>query len=214
MKVFLVGEGRNDLGDLCDMPQYRKGDTGYFRPLLRTMLGASTEIDGIKITLLGRDQPKSKAKAARKKAHHAVAAALAMDAEFLVYTADGDNDFASRRRALATDLANDDIPWAIAMPKATVEAWLLGDSGSRAAIGVPGLQRTSPESLWGNQHDPTSNHPKQVLRRLTAGELRQDHYDAGGAAAQPSRLCTTCPESFRPFAIEVAAVSDRPACTP
>lgn len=214
MKLFIVGEGRNDIGELCDMPQYRAGSTGYFPPLLRTMLGDEIEIDGQKITLLGRDQPKSKRKTTRKKAEFAAALAAAVDADALVYSGDADHDFVNRRAKLAADLAGSDVPWAIAMPKETVEAWILGDEGSMAAV-APDVQRpANPEGLWGAPHDSASNHPKQVLARLAGGTLSQDDYDQAGAHALPSRLCTSCPSSFRPFADEVAAITGRFPCTP
>lgn len=214
MKVFVVGEGRNDLGDLADLPQYRRGNSGYYQPLLRTMLGVDAEFDGRKIALLGRDQPKSRGKAARKKADFAVALAAAVEADLLVYSADGDNDFEARRRRLTADLEGSDIPWAVAMPKATLEAWILGDSHSLATVAPGASAPRQPESLWGSPHDPGSNHPKQVLTRLAGRRLDQADYDQAGSAARPNRLCTTCPESFVPFTEEIATFSGRPPCTP
>jgi len=214
VKVFVVGEGRNDIGDLCDMPQYRAGSTGYLPPLLRTMLGDGVEIDGQKITLLGRDQPRSRKKATRKKAEYAAALAAAVEADALIYSADADNDFVNRRTKLAADLAGSDVAWAIAMPKATVEAWILGDEESLEAV-APGARRpTHPESLWGAPHDASSNHPKQTLVRMSGRPVSQEDYDKAGLRALPSRLCTSCPSSFQPFAHEVAAITGMLPCTP
>lgn len=118
------------------------------------------------------------------------------------------------RRLEIMELADADIPWAIAMPKETVEAWVLGDEASINEVTDAATPPSRPEALWGAKQDPTSNHPKQVLTRLVGKRLSTEGFARAGSVALPSRLCVSCPESFIPFSKEVADFSGLPPCTP
>jgi hypothetical protein len=213
MRIFLVGEGPTDIGELAVEYPYRDGREGFLQPLIRTMIGGPCEFDGTAIKLLGKKTVKTKPTARKRKADHAMLVAHAMESELLVYSIDSDHHFEERRSDLQTRFQDGPVPFAIAMPKESIEAWALADSNAVAAAGgAP--PPNHPEELWGHSHQPDSSHPKSVLRRLFNGTLERDTYAQIAANARPSELCSRCPVSFRPFADEVSAVSGTLPCSP
>jgi hypothetical protein len=99
------------------------------------------------------------------------------------------------------------IPIAAIAHKA-IEAWVLADEAAveeAAGARLTGRTPPQPESLWGVPHDPMSNHPKQVLRRLFGGRLSRRDYSAVGAFINPVTLAQRCPIGFAPLLDQIAA---------
>ncbi|WP_395156253.1 hypothetical protein [Ilumatobacter sp.] len=213
MLVFLVGEGPTDIGDLSSAPSYRNGGEGFFQPLIRTMLG-DCEFDGQKVTALGKRKIRGAKTALGRKAAIAAVLAEALEADILVYSMDADHAFKRRRAELVQYLQGQGMPFAVAVAKETVEAWVMGDPAAVAAIEPDVAPPPKPEHLWGKPKEPDSDHPKQFLRRLVDRNPDREDFAAAGEAALPSQLCQRCPESFKPFADEISSFSGHLPCTP
>jgi hypothetical protein len=227
-KVLLVGEGPSDIGDLAVQPAYREGREGFLQPLLRSMAGEDVELEfeGRKLVHLPKE-PRTMRRAGEfqaENARRALALASALEASALVLAFDADKTPGARAKRLerrkrlrelrasaedgfahtrAHDADAPAIQTAIAIPCRMIEAWALGDREALASLlDVPAhaLDYDAPEELWGDEHDPASDHPKRVWRRVT--EERVDFSEIG-AAASPSTLERTCPDSFPPFAKDV-----------
>ena len=216
MKVFLVGEGPTDIGDLANSFQYRKDppEDGFLQPLIRTMVQEPCEIVGQKITALRPRTVRGRKTAIKGKAEIAAAVASVDEADVLVYSMDGDNDFDRRRGDLATKLDATGASYAIAMPRTTIEAWAMADDAALRSVDDGITAPSQPENLWGKPKDPGSNHPKNYLTRLL-GE-RPDRQLLAGIAANslPSAMCATCPDGFRPFSNEMSENTGHLPCTP
>lgn len=227
-KVFLVGEGPSDIGDLAKEPTYREGREGFLQPLLRSIAGDGVELEfeGRKLVHLPK-RPRGRPRAGELQAENAsraLAFASARDMNALVFSCDTDKSSGTRAsrverqrrlrslresveegfehtRADDADAAN--IQTAIAIPCRMMEAWALGDRAALAELlEVPSaaLDYRDPEDLWGDEHAEGSDHPKQVWERVTGGEIE---FSDIGAAAAPAALAHTCPDSFPPFAEDV-----------
>lgn len=227
-KILLVGEGPCDIGDLAVEPTYRKGREGFLQPLLRGMAGdqIELELDGRKLVHLPKE-PRAKRRAGdlqAENASRALALASALGASALVFSCDTDKtsgirakrlerqrrlrelresaeDGFAHTRALDADAAA--IHTAIAIPCRMIEAWALGDREALAdLLDVPSreLDYAPPEELWGDEHDPGSDHPKRVWERVTAGRIA---FSEIAEATTPATLEKSCPDSFPPFARDV-----------
>lgn len=227
-RVFLVGEGPDDIGDLALQPSYRTDREGFFQPLLRTMVGRRVELefDGRKLLRLPREPlgRRSVGELQAKNAGDALAMAVAQGMNALVLTFDVDKEpggratRVERRRRLrelresaehgfAQACEHDPhaamIPTVIAAPCRMLEAWALADRAALAELlGLPAgsLDYDQPEELWGDEKDPGSDHPKRVWRRVARDRVELAEI---GAAADPETLAEECPDSFPPFAADV-----------
>jgi len=232
-RVFLVGEGPTDIGDLVELPSYRHGREGFLQPILRQMVAGRVELDffdGRKLTELKqrtrRDPPHH---LQTRKAAQALALATVLGADALVFACDVDKAHGAarpveRRRRLreirdsiedgfaharATDPDAARVLTAAAVPARMIEAWALADREMLADL----LDETAvtfdyrpPEDLWGDEDNPDSNHPKCVWRRITADRITHSEI---GERARPRVLERTCPESFAPFARDVESALKR-----
>jgi hypothetical protein len=166
------------------------------------------------VTVLGKKKVVGAKTALGKKAAIAAALAKAQKADLLVYSMDADHAFGSRRAELVQYLDRQELPFAVAVAKETIEAWVMGDPSALGVIEKSASAPPKPEQLWGKPTDQHSNHPKQVLRRLAKRSPNRSDFAAAGAVAKPSQLCERCPDSFTPFAKEISKVSGRLPCTP
>ena len=96
------------------------------------------------------------------------------------------------------------------IPMRMLENWLLADENAfKEAFGDhpknPKLP-TKPEFIWGDEQNPTSEHPKRYLHRVF------EQYGASGGtenfvvvanATSIETLKQKCPNSFAPFAAEM-----------
>lgn len=232
-RVFLVGEGPTDIGDLVELPGYRDGREGFLQPILRQMVAGRVELDffdGRKLTELkrrGRREPPHHLQT--RKAAQALALASVLGADALVFACDADKAHGAaraveRRRRLrelresieagfaharATDPEATRVLTAAAVPARMIEAWALGDREALAELlGSSGatLDYRPPEELWGDEDDRDSNHPKCVWRRTTGKRITHAEI---GERARPKVLERTCPESFAPFARDVESALKR-----
>jgi hypothetical protein len=73
-------------------------------------------------------------------------------------------------------------------------------------LGKPPSIPGPPEQLWGEPHDPTSAHPKSVLRRILNDEPRSSKLAAIAEQARIPTIRVTCPMSFEPFAAALESV--------
>jgi dihydrofolate reductase len=99
------------------------------------------------------------------------------------------------------------VPAVLALAIECIEAWALSDPDAWLHVfgRVPTLP-AQPEVLWGNVRDPTSNHPKHVLRRCLT-EI--DRRPGGNAAARLlehaslERIASACPRGFGRFVADL-----------
>lgn len=91
------------------------------------------------------------------------------------------------------------------VPMKMIECWILGDR--KAFVEVFGsapkqAQFKNPELLWGDEHDPESDYPKNRLARILkecGGESSQDTFVTIANASDIATLCKSCPISFADF---------------
>lgn len=235
-RVFLVGEGPSDIGDLASQASYRDPDDpreGFLQPILRNLVGPDIELDffdGRKLTVLAgptRKQPRHWLQ--RRKAHFALALATSFGADALVFSCDldkghGKHSEVERRKRLQEvrtsisegfDHARESDPdakqvlTAIAVPARMIEAWALGDRDALTELlgmATGDLSYGNPEELWGDGENPASDHPKCTWHRITDGAVTLAE---AAEAAEPTVLRTSCPESFGAFADDVEAAVEQ-----
>lgn len=230
LKILLVAEGPSEYGELdrlasaSDGRRKRRRAQGFFPPMLRKMLGCELDIDAQRVMSLPRFERKPRIPGHGERAAKALAIAASQGYELLVFVKDVDREGGvrssplERRKKLAgmhsdieTGFAAVEDSEHVSRVKATpcrmIEAWALGDSkavelvrGRRASnVDVP----RRPEELWGDHHDPTSNHPSCVLSRVLGEEPNAHTFESLADAAEPSALRSSCPESFKRFEDEL-----------
>lgn len=229
-RVFMVGEGPSDIGDLSRERMYRNAENpreGFLQPVVRNVVGPDLELeffDGRKLVHLppgGKNQPPQNLQT--RKAAQALALATELNADALVFSCDVDKAHGTatkterrkRLRALresihdgfehvrSADPEARQVATAIAVPARMIEAWALGDRAALAKVlevDASTLNYAAPEELWGRDGDPASNHPKSVWNRVTG---KQIEFSVIGEAADPEVLRASCPDSFGAFAEDV-----------
>src|SRR5512140_1160457 len=226
-RVFLVGEGPTDIGDLVELPGYRQGEEGFLQPSLRHRVAGTVELkffDGRKLSRMEKALKREPNRELQtRKAAQALALASVLGADVLVFACDVDKAHgtataAERRRRLREIRTSIDAGFAYAreidadaervltvsaVPSRMIEAWALADREALAAlleVPVASLDYRRPEELWGDEEDPASNHPKCVWHRVI--ERRHSHAEIA-ECCRPRVLERECPESFVPFARDV-----------
>jgi Domain of unknown function (DUF4276) len=215
--VFLVGEGKHDIGGLARGPEYQTDDPGFLQPILRQLAADALEFRGQTLSALPRERMSRPSDILTRRGFLAARLARHEEAAALVIVTDVDSEqgrsgqaAAERRMArlqqrLAAGIsrAELDVPALVGTPLRTIEAWVLGDPAAvrrvarrktRVALPKP------PEQMWGAPRDPGSLHPKQVLRRQFDRTPGQAEYAAVGLAADVEQIERSCPVSFAPFA--------------
>jgi hypothetical protein len=225
-KVYLVGEGPTELGDLAKEEMYRDDPPadGYAQALLRVIAGEDCplEFEGRRVSLLGRTRVTEPRDALGKKARFALALAGDEGARALVLIHDLDREpgtklsarEASRRRAemqaaiaggfdaaRTTNGALGAITTLVGLPERMIEAWILGDPDALEAHGLNAdeARTITPEDTWGDEQIPASKHPKRVLQRTSDGPLHNGDYAEVATHTNPDSLAKRCPRSFAPF---------------
>ncbi len=222
-RVYLVGEGPDDVGDLSRLPGMRRADNrreGFFQPILRKLAGVELELDfeGTKLSALGKERLTSPRQRYARHAEQAHALAVEEGCSALVFAADVDKmcgerasmkEAKKRTEAIVSAIEKGfqaarktlpHIPTIIATPCRMIEAWALGDPDALAQVSGENIDRSvcrRPEELWGSKANPASGHPKRVLERLVGS--RVSVADIAEAAALEA-LEKACPMSFWPFA--------------
>lgn len=226
MKLALAAEGEWELGSLPDLG--RHDSTG--RILVERLIAGSYPAPGFTWHPLKNSGGEVRF---HRGGHgedytaglmYELAVANQCDGLVLLRDADRADDRAelnARGLADAADRSPRRIPAVLGLQIRTVEAWLLADAKAFATplrAARPALPR-APEDLWGKVGAPSSNHPKDVLKRIVR--------DLGGRAdrALAARLAEAadldvvareCPlgfgafkrdleQAFRPFDCVVAA---------
>jgi hypothetical protein len=88
------------------------------------------------------------------------------------------------------------------VPKETIESWLLADKNAYPGIPENPALPGKPEELWGDSHDPNSNHPKYYLSRVLEQFHLEKNRDTYADIAEKSDVATVkcrCPVSFGQF---------------
>lgn len=226
MRVFLVGEGPHDIGDLAGVPGFRDGRPGFLQPIVEKVIGARAVFDGSKVALLGRRRVSRRRQALEAQAELAAALAVNAESELLIFVRDLDGGSSPRRRNPAADLQKmsdeirrgsgsslgDEMACVPGIACRTIEAWALGDGNAVAA--ACGLQKAAelpegktPEQLWGKPRDPNSNHPKMVLRTIVGDKPTRGDFAAIAEQADLDTIRTSCSLSFEPFAAALEAAT-------
>lgn len=227
MKVFLVGEGRHDIGDLAAESPYRNGKPGFMQPVITRLIGADVSFDGQKIALLGKARVSRSKDALAKKAFIAGLLAVNAGSDLLVFIADLDRGSGTGTRSARADIerrsaaikggadeaaAADGLDCVPGIPCRTVEAWAIADlaavaalTDSSAPVRLP--KGKGPEELWGKPRDSDSNHPKMVLERMLGRPATQDDLSRIAASADLILMRSECSLSFDPFAAKLEAAA-------
>lgn len=231
-KVFLVGEGPTELGELAKEATWRSAPPkeGFVQPLLRRVVGDDCPLtfEGRKVALLGKQLITEPKDALGKKARFALALAGAEEARALVFLHDLDKTPGRRLSATEADRRRREIEEIIGegfrvarekngalgaittvmgIPERMIESWILGDPAALRAHGLDATEAESlsPETTWGDEQDPGSKHPKRVLERTSGRELHYGDYAEIAEHADPEAIATRCPKSFAPFCDAVRA---------
>jgi hypothetical protein len=223
IRVYLVGEGTNDIGSLARESMYQEPVAdGFLQPVLRRFTTCDVVFVGRQIKTLGRERIRGVSEALSRKGHQARSLAGYEHADVVVVALDVDrtgSERASQREAdrriasFRADIesgfvaAGGEVKTVVATPCRTIEAWALADTeaASQVAGADPGVLPRRPEELWGNPRDPNSNHPKCVFTKLFGGSVATRQYAEIAEQANLDTLATRCPKSFAPFAADVRA---------
>jgi hypothetical protein len=192
--------------------------------MLRKLLPVPLHIDAQKVTTLTRVE-ETRRRGHADRAAKALRLAETQGYELLVFVKDVDKqpgkktspiERRKKLRAMHSEIQQgfdevdgaDEVLRIKATPCRMLEAWALGDVQAIRRVVGPGahVERASstPEDLWGDEQDPASNHPKCVLRRIVGGAVNAWLFERLAAETNPATLRKTCPDSFAPFADEVA----------
>jgi hypothetical protein len=221
--VFLVGEGKHDIGGLAYGPNLQTDSPGYLQAVLGRMSSSQLAFRGQRLSALPKERLTRPKDVLARRGRIAARVAQLDGADALVIVTDVDSEPGKSGRAAAVRrmaqlqrllhngiaAAETDIPAIVGTPLRTIEAWTLGDSvavqkvaGRRAPVRIP----KPPEELWGHAHDPDSNHPKHVLRRQFDRPIGHDDYAAIGRRSDLAKVARACPASFAPFAAAVRRI--------
>ena len=112
-----------------------------------------------------------------------------------------DRDGDERKQAWldeGSEAATTDLPIVARVAVETLEAWLMGDAGAFARLGLD-TPPPRPEELPGGSS--SSKHPKSVLRALLQSMPGSNtaRYEALATNLDLGVVAVTCPESFEPF---------------
>lgn len=95
------------------------------------------------------------------------------------------------------------VPATLALAIECIESWALADPDAWVRVfGKAPKLPSSPESLWGDRKDPSSNHPKCVLRRCLDEIDRTTTMNVPAMLlehASLERLAAACPQGFGQF---------------
>jgi Domain of unknown function (DUF4276) len=226
MRVFLVGEGPDDIGDLAGHPSFRGGRPGFLQPIVEKIVGSRAVFDGSKVALLSKRRVSRCQEALEAQAELAAALAVNAESELLVFVKDLDSGSDSRRRNPAADVrqmsneirrgssssSGSELECVPGIACRTIEAWALGDRDAVVAachlgeaVELPNGKK--PEELWGKPRDSSSNHPKMVLKRIVGRKPTREDFAAIAEYANVDTIRDSCPISFAPFAAELEAAT-------
>jgi hypothetical protein len=100
------------------------------------------------------------------------------------------------------------------MPIRMLECWLLGDAEGFEGIGCspqkPKLPK-KPEFLWGDVHNPESNHPKHYIKRILKNcdfESNTEVFKNIVCHNNIENLLKNCPNSFERFYQDIQELKD------
>ncbi|MBS2017023.1 MAG: hypothetical protein JST00_29315 [Deltaproteobacteria bacterium] len=232
LRVLVVAEGPSEIGDLDALAGHKRrgnGREGYIPAMLRKLLGADLQIDAQRVTRIGRWGRKPRLAGEGDRAAQAVLVAETLGCELLVFVRDVDREQGAkrnnveRRRKLRTMHDEIDAGFEAAAstsvipikgtPCRMIEAWALGDREALKAAGVDerrlGGLPPWPEETWGREADPTSDHPKCILRRVFERHPSASDFEQIARESRPDHLAKTCPDSFKPFLQEIGNAHER-----
>lgn len=221
--VFLVGEGKGDIGGLALDPAFRDETPGYVQAVVERLAGVPLRFKGQKLTALPRERLKRPRDIHVHRARMAARLAEYEEADALVIVTDVDSEpgrsgqraaekrMDRLRRSLhqGVEAAATDVPAVVGTPLRTIEAWALGDPAAVQVVARrhrPVVLPKPPEQLWGDRRDRRSNHPKWVLHRQFSNPPDHVDYAEIGSKADLASVERNCPMSFAPFAAAIREV--------
>jgi hypothetical protein len=131
--------------------------------------------------------------------------ALQKGCKNIAYHQDADSDIDRRYnsiREVFKHIEKGGIKCLAIVPKETIESWLLADENAYLDIPKNPALPGKPEELWGDSHNPSSNHPKCYLFRVLEQFHLENDRDTYAQIAENSDIETLkrrCPDSFGQF---------------
>lgn len=225
MKIFLVGEGPTDCG-WEDNGTWKDGPVQVY---LRRLIGNADILTVHKSKIRDMRKNKRQRRSIPKLPGHAVnaffisQAAVDNGCDCAAMYVDGDESskeahicqkrYESLKREILTGLQTGaDIQALAIIPMKMIESWMLGDRAAFWNLYGKELDHKyfrTPELIWGNSSDSTSDFPKNKLKRALLEckeELTRDVYPQIATAQDIGVLCQTCPISFGDFFEQVQAI--------
>lgn len=232
-KILLFGEGPTDYGK----PEYglHNWEEGPVQPLIRKVV--NHDIEFVYATKEEVRSKKIQRRTGAKLSGHGVKSyqlcLIALekgDIDNIVCYVDADREHGSRKSKRESEKRLQEIHSQIKngfqqfsdarshnsipmVPLKMIESWLLADDQAFAQCferdpsnpALPG----QPELIWGDENDPTSNHPKNYLKRVLEQynqEANRDTFKSIAEEIDIDTLRARCPLSFELFYQDAQAI--------
>lgn len=225
MKALLCGEGAHEIGQRHWSPRTHEWieSRGWLQEVVDLVAKQPLELEGKlrrDLAILPRDSRRFRPLPLGHGAKALASALLArsVGAEISVFMADADSNDPGRTHEIRSQIqagfaaaidAGITVKGIACVAMASSESWLLADAESWVRVsGVSPDLPPDPELIWGGRTDPEGNHPKQYFGRTVLAAGLDDSTDTRNrlaAAVSVDVLAEKCPNSFAPFATELAA---------
>jgi hypothetical protein len=222
MKILLCGEGPHDVGviEWSIRPDKSGIQEGWLQPLLDKIVDGISEYSVVQlirlISLPGKSFEKERPKGHGLKAAIAKRRAIAEGCQMVVFMIDADSPDPKVWKAKRDDILSGfefvpgDMKCIACVPMGTSESWLLAstEGWKRLGLDVSDQLPSHPEAIWGAPGDPTSNHPKQVFKRVCEVAKLDDCRSTRVEIIKNARIneiVDRCPISFAVFVADLAA---------
>lgn len=238
LKIALIGEGKNDIGI-----EARDGSwsEGAVQPILRKFIPnadfqpLAAKKDKKNFRTPGNKTPRFQGSMLKLRALWPILIQKRAEFGLLIFYHDLDKRESGKGTATTAkktfreaqtnaELATEEIQMRLGfelvpmIPMRMLENWLLADEEAfEESFGsVPKGPKlpTKPESIWGNDKDPDSDHPKSYLNRVLHQFSEVSHTENFVLIAESSQVAALkqkCPISFVPFAEKMEAFAAKHA---
>lgn len=197
--------------------------------MLRKLLVGSLEILAQRVSKIGCFERRPRLHGEADRAAKAIVLGETMDCSVVVFVRDVDKQGGAKRSVIEgrrklrdmheqieEGFAAANAPGIVtlkATPYRMLETWALADSRALKAVGANARHTaslpTKLEETWGNEKDPTSGHPKCLLRVVLQRDATATDFEDIARESTPTSVASRCPESFQRFLHEVSSARKR-----